>query len=353
MTILYSHTLSQAFTRWAMLLFIGLFLIHLGDVIGASGDYVDAMGSGRGEFILHYFALRFPGFLAAWLPISVAAAALLTAWPMLRQGTLVALCAAGIPVRRVFSSLLLLALAIGVLGFALRDQVIPRLEPEVKFAKARMDGKLKLNQSVGRSLGWHDGGMFWCAQNALPEDGRYNQVAIFGDTGARHRGLLVMAEALFWRDGTWRLLKPVVVDSYHTPAKVHPEVGLADLGLSLSVDAATLVERLKQDRNRPSDELFAVGSENAWGYLMLRVCFGFLPLLCLMFALPTFIRMEGRNHLGMQIMRSLAWMAVPLIGYWVLSRILISNSTYVITGTVVVLGSLTCAGTWRWWTMRV
>jgi len=353
MTILYAHTLSLAFTRWAMLLFIGLFLIHLGDMIGSSGDYVTAMAEGRGEFVLHYFALRFPGFLAAWLPVSVAAAALLTAWPLLREGTLVALCAAGIPVHRVFASLLLLATCVGVLGFLLRDQVIPRLEPEVKFAKARMEGKLKLNQSVGRSLGWHDGGMFWCAQHALPEDGRYDQVAVFGDTGARHRGLLVMADALVWRDGTWRLLKPVVVETYHTPVQVHSEVTLADLGLTLSVDAQTLVERLKRDRNRPSNELFTVQSDNAWGYLMLRLCFGLLPLLCLLFALPGFIRMEGRNHLGMQILRSLAWMAVPLLGYWVLSRILISNSTYVITGTAIVLGSLTCIGSWRWWTMRV
>ncbi|MBA3697662.1 MAG: LptF/LptG family permease [Planctomycetes bacterium] len=353
MTILYSHTLSLAFTRWAMLLFIGLFLIHLGDLIGASGDYVAAMGAGRGGEVFNYLALRFPSFLAAWLPVSVAAAALLTAWPLLRQGTLVALCAAGIPVRRVFSSLLLLACLVGVLGFALRDQVIPRLEPEVKFAKARMEGKLQLNQSVGRSVGWHDGGMFWCAQSAKPEDGRYDQVAVFGDGGARHRGLLVMAEALLWRDGTWRLQKPVVVTSYQTPVRVEQEVALTDLGMSLSVDAPTLVERLKQDRNRPSDELFAVGSENAWGYLMLRICFGLMPLLCLMFALPGFIRMEGRNHLGMQVMRAMAWMAVPLIGYWVLSRILVSNSTHVITGTAVVLGGLSSIAAWRWWTMRV
>jgi len=352
-TILYSYTLSQAFTRWAMLLFIGLFLIHLGDLIGFSNDYIAAMGEGRGVYVLHYFALRFPGFLAAWLPVSVAAAALLTAWPMLRQGTLVALCAAGIPVRRMFSSLLFLGLAIGVLGFVLKDQVIPRLDQEAKFARDRMAGILKLNQSVSRSVGWHDNGMFWCAQNALPEDGLYQQVAVFGDTGARHRGLLVMADALTWRNGAWLLLNPVVVESYHTPVKTRPEVGLAELGLSMGVDAPTLVERLKQDRNRPSDELFAVGSENAWGYLMLRICFGLLPLLCLMFALPGFIRMEGRNHLGIQVMRALAWMAVPLIGYWVLSRILVSNSTYVISGTAVVLGGLACIGTWRWWTMRV
>jgi lipopolysaccharide export LptBFGC system permease protein LptF len=353
MSLLHRHTLSLAFTSWAMLLFIGLFLIHLGDLIGFSGDYVAAMGAGRGDQVLQFLALRFPAFLAAWLPVSAAAAGLLTAWPLLRQGTLVALCAAGIPVRRTFSSMLVLALGIGVLGFVLKDQVIPRLEPEIKFARARMIGKLQLNQTVSRSLGWHDSGLFWCAQNALPEDGRYNQIAVFGDQGARHRGLMVVADALFWRDGAWYLNNAAVISTYHTPIAVRPEVGLADLGLTLSVDAKTLVERLKQDRNRPSDELFAVDSPNAWGYLMLRICFGMLPLLCLLFALPSFIRMEGRNHLGLQIARAIAWMLVPLLGYWVLSRILISNSTYVITGTAVVLGGLISVGSWRWWTMRV
>jgi lipopolysaccharide export LptBFGC system permease protein LptF len=353
MSILHRHTLSLAFTRWAMLLFIGLFLIHLGDLLNASGDYVGAMGAGRGTEVLHYFALRFPSFLAAWLPISVAAAALLTAWPLLKQGTLVALCAAGIPVRRVFASLLLLALGIGAVGFVLQDQVVTRLAPEVKFAKARMEGKLKLNQGVGRSLGWHDGGRFWCAQNAIPEEGRYHQVAVFTTAASAQRGPLVMAESLLWRDGTWHLVKPVVVASYQGPVALHDEARLTDLGLSLGTDAATLVERLKQDRTRPSQELFAVGSQNAWGYLMLRLCYGLLPLLCLMFALPGFIRIEGRNHLGMQMLRSIAWMVVPLLGYWVLSRILISNSTHVITGTVVVLGSLIGVAGWRWWTMRV
>lgn len=353
MSILHRHTLSVGFTRWALLLFIGLFLIHLGDLLNASGDYVGAMSAGRGMEVLQYFALRFPGFLAAWLPISAAAAALLTAWPLLKQGTLVALCAAGIPVRRVFASLLWLALGIGALGFALQDQVITRLEPEVKFAKSRMEGKLKLNQGVGRSLGWHDGEHFWCARYAVPEEGRYDHVAVFSSGRTEQRGPLMMADALLWRDGAWRLVRPVMVKSYQGAVERRDVAQLTDLGLSLGVDASTLVERLKQDRTRPSQELFAVGSQNAWGYLMLRLCYALLPLLCLMFALPGFIRMEGRNHLGLQLLRSVAWMAVPLLGYWILSRILISNSTHVITGTVLVLGSLLSVAGWRWWTMRV
>ncbi len=353
MNTLHRHILSLGFTRWAMLLFIGLFLIHLGDFIGQSGDYIKAISAGRGEYLLQYFALRFPGFLATWLPVSVAAAALLSSWPMLRQGTLVALCAAGIPVRRVFAALLGLSLAVGALGFALQDQIIPRLDPEKKFAYLRMDGTLKINENISRSLGWHDGNFFWCVQQALPEEGRYHQVAIFGATGTQHHGPLVMADDLLWKNGEWRLNHPVVAKNYFTPSRILADCTLAEAGLHLSVDAATLVEQLKQDRARTSDQLFAVHSENAWGYLMLRICFGLLPFLCLIFALPSFVRLEGVNLLGSALGRSVMWMLVPILGYWLLSRILISNSTYVISGTALVLGCLISVGSWRWWTMRL
>ena len=353
MTILHRYALSLAFTRWAMLLFLGLFLIHVGDFVAMSGDYVDALGAGRAGDLAAYFALRFPRFMAIWLPVSVAAAALLTAWPMIRQGTLVALCAAGIPVRRVFTSLLALALGVGLLGFALQDQVIPRVDPEAQYARARMLGKLELGQSVSRTLGWHDAGLFWCAQRAFPEEGRYERVAVFGNGEAHHQRAAVMADALMWKEGGWWLKRPVVVGSYHLPVTIREECPVGDVGLRLSVDRDTLVERVKQDRHRTSDQLFAVRSDNALGHVLLRGCFGLLPLLCLLFALPGFIRLEGRNNLGLALGRSAAWMLVPLLGYWMLSRILISNSTHVFIGTTLVLGGLLAVGLWRWWTMRV
>lgn len=353
MKILHSYTLSQTFTRWAMLLFLGLFLMHVGDFIGLSGDYVEAVTAGRVSDVLAYLSLRFPIFLAAWLPISVAAAGLLTAWPMMRQGTLVALCAAGIPVRRVFSSLIALALGVGVLGFLLHDQIIPRLAPEVTYAQKRMVGKLKLNQSVGRKLAWHDGGMFWCVNGGIPEEGDFRNIAVFGETGARHRGILMMADSLTWRDNTWWVGNPVVIRDYQSPVVLKKSCPLAEVGLTMSLNLQDLIERVQLDRFRTSDELFAVKSENALGYLLLRVSFGLLPLLCLIFAMPSFVRLEGRNNLGLAVGRSLLWIVVPLLGYWVLSRILISNSTYLLSGTTVVLGGLLSVGLWRWWTMRV
>ena len=150
-----------------------------------------------------------------------------------------------------------------------------------------------------------------------------------------------------------RLNHPVVAKNYFTPSRIIAECTLAEVGLHMSVDAATLVEQLKQDRARTSDQLFAVHSENSWGYLMLRICFGLLPFLCLVFALPSFVRLEGVNLLGSALGRSVMWMIVPILGYWLLSRILISNSTYVISGTALVLGCLISVGSWRWWTMRL
>jgi lipopolysaccharide export LptBFGC system permease protein LptF len=352
MKTLHRHILSLAFARWALVLFIGMFLILLGDFIGNIGRYLDALANNRGEHLLYYFILRFPGFLAAWLPISAAAAALLTAWPMLRQGTLVALCAAGIPVRRVYASLIGLSLAIGLLGFVLQDQAIPRFNLEAKLAKARMEGKLKLNESITRTVGWHDGNHFWCAKNASPEDGRYDHVAVF-NTGQRESGVILLADRLLWVNGEWELRNPVLMVDDIQPAQHRKRATLASLGLHLENDAASLIERLQQDKNRTSNELLAVHSENAWGYILLRISFGLLPLLCLLFALPSFLRLEGRHNLGSALARSFIWIVVPLIGYWVLSRILISNSTYLFTGTGIVLGGLLLSGSWRWWSMRL
>jgi lipopolysaccharide export LptBFGC system permease protein LptF len=353
MKTLHRHILSLAFARWAMVLFIGLFLILLGDFIGNIGRYLEALEKGRGEHVLFYFVLRFPGFLAAWLPVSAAAAALLTAWPMLRQGTLVALCAAGIPVRRVYGSLLGLSIAIGLLGFVLQDQAIPRLDPEAKLAKAVMLGGLKSGETVTRTVGWHDGGHFWCAQYARPEEGLYENIAVFSSLTNNRRNAILIADKLQWKNNAWEVTRPVLLNDDIQPAVTAQQTTLAALGLHLQTDAATLIERLKQDKNRTSDQLLNVHAENAWGYILLRISFGLLPLLCLIFALPSFLRLEGRHNLGNALGRAFMWMVIPIVGYWVLSRILVSNSTYVFTGTAIVLGGLLISGGWRWWMMRL
>jgi lipopolysaccharide export LptBFGC system permease protein LptF len=353
MSTLHRHLFSIAFTKWAMVLFIGLFLILLGEFIGNMGWYLDVIAEGRGIHFLYYLAFRFPSYMAAWLPISVAVAVLLTAWPMLRQGTLVALCAAGIPLRRIFTSTLVLSLIIGLMGFLLQDQVIPRMNPEAKLAKTRMDGQLQFNQSVTRTVGWHDGDHFWAAQYARPEDGEYYNIAVFSTRTSAPRATVMIADALIWKNGQWELTRPVIVANDVDPVKKLAQASVTEAGFTLTRSAKSLIEYLKQDKNRTSDQLLAVQSDNAWGYIVLRASFGLLPLLCLLFSLPGFVRLDGRHHLGSALARAFIWAIIPLIGYWLLSRVLISNSTYVFTGASVVLGGLLSAGLWRWWTMRL
>src|SRR5580658_7910447 len=177
MNTLDRYVLSTAFTRWAMVLFIGVFLIVLGDFIANMGIYLRAIHKHHLDFLAEYFIYRFPEFMAIWLPLSAAAAGLLTAAPMLRQGTLIALLAAGVAPWRVFASLLVLAVAVGALGLVLKDQVIPRVAPEAKLARDRMEEKLGREEERPRAVGWHDGEHFWSSQAAQPDAVVYRNIA--------------------------------------------------------------------------------------------------------------------------------------------------------------------------------
>ena len=65
------------------------------------------------------------------------------------------------------------------------------------------------------------------------------------------------------------------------------------------------------------------------------------------------IHLEGRNRLGSVLARALALTAVPLVGSWLLGRLLVSHGTHAFTACLIVAGSLLMFGGWRWWTMRL
>ena len=291
--------------------------------------------------------------MSVWLPLSALTAALLTAWPMLRQGTLIALAASGIAPRRVFSSLIWLALGIGVLGFALRDQVIPRLDPEVKLARARMLGRLAANEVKERSVGWQAGDHFWCSHKARPENGDLRMVAVFGADGSLSERTTVIADRLYWKDGHWRFVNAQVIGDRTAPFKRFTDCTVEETGLSLLGDPDALAARLKTSRQKTSDELLVEDPDNAWGQINVRLCYALLPMLCLLFALPGFIRLEGRNHMGAMVVKALMMSLVPLGAYWLLTRMLISHGNLAMTASMAVLGVLLGAGILRWWRMRL
>jgi lipopolysaccharide export LptBFGC system permease protein LptF len=353
MNTLDRHVLSTAFTRWAMVLFIGVFLIMLGDFIANMGIYIRAIHNHHSDYLAEYFLLRFPEFMAIWLPLSAAAAGLLTAAPMLRQGTLVALMAAGVAPWRVFASLLALAVAIGLLGLVLKDQIIPRVTPEASLTRSRMEGKLARDEELPRAVGWHDGEHFWSSQSALPEAVEYHNIAVFGAEGSRRASSTLVADTLSWKDGHWLLTNAALVGDETQPYQVLPLCRVEEVGLTLTGTPEELASRLKLDTHKTSDELLVANVSMAWGMIAMRIAFGLLPLLCLLAALPGFIRLEGRSGIGTMVGKALLTTLVPLGLFWLLSRLLVANGTNALPSCVIGISGLLAVSVWRWFRMRM
>lgn len=353
MTTLDRFILREAFIRWALVLGIGVFLIILGEFIGKIGRYLDALNNGRGWAVGEFLLLRFPELMALWLPVSVAVAAMLTAWPMLRQGTLVALSAAGLPTRRIFAVLIALAVAVGALGFVLRDQVVPRLTEPAERAWDKVSGRLKDGEVKPRSVGWREGDRFWIARWAVPERGDFRQLAVFPVSGAWGGGTLLIADRLQWSDGAWSLTGVQALTAPGAEPQRFAACPPERIGLSIAGGPDALADRVTIDARKTSDELFRARADRARSTLALRIYFALLPLLCLLFALPGFVRLEGRNNLGASLARALGMTAIPLAGSWVLGRLLVSHGTHAFTACLAVAGVLLVAGGWRWWRMRL
>jgi lipopolysaccharide export LptBFGC system permease protein LptF len=332
---------------------IGMFLIMVGEVVGKMGRYIEAFGKGRAWAVIEFLVLRFPELMSTWLPISVAVAALLTAWPMLRQGTLVALSASGLPPRRIFAVMVLFAVAVGALAFVLRDQVVPRLAEPVDNAWERMSGRLRAGEVPPRSAGWREGDRFWCARWAKPDEGEFRQLAVFPASGAWGGGTVALIERMVWSGGAWKLMGVQAITAPGAEPLTFIACPPETIGLSISGDPAAVADRLTIDARKSSDELFRTRADKARSTLALRVYFSLLPLLCLLFALPGFVQLEGRSRLGAVVARTLALLAVPLVGSWVLGRLLVAHGTHAFAACLTVAGILLLIGGWRWWTMRL
>ena len=346
--VLDRHLAGLALGRWAAVLFIGTFLVLLGEFIGRLGSYLEALGSSRWWLFLLYELVRLPGFVLTWLPLSTLAAALLTAAPLIGQGTLTALGAAGIAPARAFRPFVLLALLTSAGSFILADQVVPRLGQFANRVELAMENKGNLLQDRARAAGWRSAGTVWSAATGNPAVGEFAGVAAFRADASRR---MLMAGRLVWTAGAWRLEEAVVVEgeSQRSYASATPQ----ELGFDLRQDSATLAEALRSDDSRTSDELFAAGAARRWQILSLRIASALLPLLCLLYGLPRFVRWSDRSNLGVTGAKSVIWAGVPLLATALLSRLLVSAGAQPVYLAAGVLGVVLTAGIMRWRRMRL
>lgn len=336
--------------RWAVLLFIGTFLLMLGDFIGQMGYNVQLVKDQQFGLLARYYILLFPEFLLVWLPLSVPGAAILTAIPMMRQHTIIALSASGIPPRRTFASLIVLALLSGAAGFLLKDQVVPRLQGEVEYVQALMDGKIKEGESRAQAAGWRSAGTHWSAQAALPAIGEYRLVCAFRQARRYDDDVTVLADRLVHRDGAWWLqgVVRVVGSRQERIASCRPE----QAGLELDLEPRALALTLRSDDAKTTDEVHQSKGNRYKQILSLRIAAAFLPLVCLLFALPFFIRQQS-GRVGTATAASLIFAVVPLVALGVLAKLMVSASLNPVHLAAGLMGMLLLTGSVLWWRMRL
>jgi len=345
--------LDQAMLRWAVgkwvgVLVIGTFLVLLGEFIAKLGDYVKVLFSSQWWLLPLYFAIRIPDFLATWLPLATLVAAMFVIAPMHKQGTLVALSAAGVAPRRVFRVFLGLAVAACGLSYALADQILPRLLPWEERVQAALQGKRALDEDRIRPAGWNGDGTYWSAGASLPGAGEFRRVAIFRQDGSRR---MAYAESLRWTPEGWRLEGVVLAeeDRAVTLATTTP----AAIGMPLPQDLTALREQLRPDSARTTGDLLATGHPRALRILAWRATVALLPLLCLLYGLPRFLPWIDRGRPAVTAMVALLWVLIPLASAGVLSRLLVSAGAQPLFLAAGALGAVLTFGWLRWSRMRL
>jgi len=343
MKILDRHLISIGMQRWALVLFLGTFLIMLGDFIAQVGSYLEALFSARWWIFLIYEAVRLPSFVATWLPLSTVVAAMLTAAPLIHQGTLTALGAAGVAPSRVFRMFVLLGVATGIVSFLITDQFSPRLVPLVDRLELAMEGKGDLRTDRDRAAGWRSGSCLWSAENGRPAAALFGKVAAFRADDSRR---MLSANLLTWQDDGWMLRDGVVVEG--DTQKAFIQARPAELGFELKFSREALVNVLRADDSRTSDELIATRAKRRYQILCYRIAVALLPLLCLLYGLPRFVRWADRTHLPVVGAKAVVWALVPIFAVGLLARLLVSAGAQPVFLAVGVLGATSVVGWLRW-----
>ena len=342
------YVLLRSITRWFAVLAIGTFLLVFGEFMGKSSFYMHCLTLQPWQ-VVQYFLYRLPEFTSLWLPLSLSISAMLLAAPMLRQGSLVALAAAGIAQSRVFAALIPFAVFVGITGVVLNDQVIPRLRPLADDAWERMILTSPKATVPTRPAGWRSGPVFWTANSALPGLGVFTQVAVFD--GRPGKPIAALARELAWKDNAWRLYDVITCSA--NGLRRLPECTPDEAGLDLNWTRRSLALELRTDQTKTSNQLLRLPGPRTWAIICSRAIWIIAPFACLAMVLPLFTRWETRLRLGSVTAQATVLMVVPLMVLAGIERVLATSDSQPIligTATVVIIAA-GCA--WRWMRMRV
>jgi lipopolysaccharide export LptBFGC system permease protein LptF len=351
LSVLTRLMLGQGISTWIAVLFIGTFLVVLGQVIGRMGVFVRAL-TRRPREMTEFLVFSLPDFVGMWLPMSVGAAALLVAAPMLRRGNLMVLSASGIPLRRVFAPFLLIAVTASVCKFVIDDQLSTRLGPIVSEREESMYVRDSTSNRRDPPAGWRTEQAFLLSGNANHEQGIFESFAAFA--GKSGQGTALLAKALRWggdEDPRWHLDQAVEVSAQGQRRDLGETT--TDIPAWLGLPSLAAVElSLVPDRIKTSNQLVASNAPLGFHIILSRIMTAMTPFLGLLLALPPFVRFENRNRLGKTLATSCLLLVMPVVVVALANRAILSNQGQPLLTACAVLGLLGGIGGWRWVRMR-
>jgi len=342
------YVLLRTVTRWLAVLVLGTFLLVLGEFMGKSSFYIRCIGNHPVDVALH-FLYRLPEFTAMWMPISLGVSGMLMATPMLRQGSLVALAAAGIAQSRVFASLIPFAMLVGVAGVVIDDQVIPRLRPLADDAWELMSQDSPKAAVPARQAGWRSGPVFWTARNALPGIGEFSHLAVFD--GRPGKPIAALIGEMTWSEQGWQLRDVTTCST--AGLRRFATCTPAEANLDLAWSKRSLALELRTDQTKTSNQLLRIPGPRTWVIIASRAIWIVAPFACLAMVLPLFTRWETRLRLGSVTAKAAVLLIVPLGALAAMQRLIATSdaSPIIIALATIMVMSAACA--WRWSRMRV
>jgi lipopolysaccharide export system permease protein len=139
----------------AVLVMLVLVLMML-DLLSRSGDILAVPGNGEAE-LLRYVSLRVPQLVARFLPDSVLLATIITLATFNQNSEVVAMKAAGLSAHQILAPLVLAALAIAGLQFALNERVVIRANAALKAWEASDYGPVPDDPAMRANVYFNDG----------------------------------------------------------------------------------------------------------------------------------------------------------------------------------------------------
>ncbi len=340
--------LRQAVGSWIGVLFIGTFLVVIGQLLNRLGLYVRAIAN-KPMQLVEFFVTSLPEYVSLWLPLSVGTAALLVAAPLLRRGNLMALSASGIALRRVFTPFLFVAGVACVCTALVDDQLVTRLTPVVAQMELDLKNK-KVNDRRPQPIGWSHEDNFWMSNRAQPALATFATVAAF--RGSRENGRALLADSLSWQDPDgWHVHDGVEVATTGA-RRAFSDISITELGWAALPPPNELALHLLPDILKTSGQLLAAESPVSRNVLIARGLSALTPLFALLFALPGFIRFENRHRIATALVTSCFLLAAPIVIVTIANRAILSNQGQPLITAIITAAALLLVGGWRWVRMR-